>query len=218
MISQELTILIVVELCVFWYLSLNQKITNIQIYSVLNMVAIMFFAPLLISVFGLTTNIGAIYYSFVMFAQMYLLLYYGEETATKTINLMLNCMVVVLAIAFVTSMFPVLSGNEAYGNAIVLLTTHTSQVVFVSFFAFIIGQLTLVKTYSHLHNKLKQSSHMMIAFTSMVVAQIVDSLIFFPIAFYDQNIWTIMYDGILIKGVLALVLTPLLFITNLTKK
>lgn len=202
-------ILLIAEMIILGNATYSGEPYKARSFVIINLIFISLFASLIINVHGLITNIGVVFYSAVVAAQAYLLLRYEKSIALKTVEISLFALFTVVTVSSTIHFFPILPGNELMGGAIILLTSHSFQIIFASFFAFIIGQLTLIESYARLplENKVTR------IITAMILAQIVDSLIFFPIAFYDTvNLSQVIFSGIILKAILALVFTPVILL------
>lgn len=198
------------ELVATLYAILNRNRHYLRALVVLNMVLIMVFAPYLISFGDVVVNIGVVFYATVMGLQAYLLLNYGKDAAVETINKLTYVLFTLLSICFFIQYLPVLPGNEEVAQAIKLLTNYSVLTLFGAFFAFILEQLTLV----YIYTKLK-FHRLLNIFLALVLAQLVDSLFFFGIAFYDNpNLMELIISGWLVKVALHIITFPVLLISK----
>lgn len=198
-------ITIILEFVAFYYAIVNKKIKE---FIIINMLLINLFAPLLMRFLGIVTNVGNIFYSSVIAGQSYILLNYGKDKAVNNSKTLLYTLGALLIITYSLNVFVVVNGNQNYFNSVLTIINYTPRVIFASIFAFIIANLVLIETYTRLNWKNK---YFKITF-SMILCQIIDSLIFFPIAFGGGNWFKIMLGGVFIKIFLGLLYTPLLLI------
>ena len=90
------------------------------------------------------------------------------------------------------------------------ITNQSVLTLFASLFAFVSGQLFLIEAYVNL--KINKKIALVLA---ILLAQAVDSVMFFGIAFYDNpNVLEFMFTGLLIKSILTIIASPLLFISK----
>jgi len=137
-----------------------------------NMILITLFGSVLITVAGVTMNYGNIWYAAVFAAQALLLIRSGWKSAAYSAAATLASLGVVLGALWVMTSA---SGGETLRHVAVLAL----QFAAAGFAAFSIGQATLIIIW----RRLKCRPLWMKYGTAMTAAQLVDSAIFFPIAF-----------------------------------
>lgn len=173
-------LLCVAEVSLLAYALLSPGPFRIRDLIAINMVLISLFASKLLTVFGYTTNVANIFYATVVLSQAVIFHRYGKDAAVRTISMTMHALVASLSLSYIISNFPVVLGNEAPSQAIFLVANQSIHVVFASLFAFMIGQYTLVLSLQYL-KRLKYP-------LAIILTQIVDSLVFFPIAFSSMPV------------------------------
>lgn len=196
-----------------WYATRGSDHHRISTFVAVNMMLVVLFSQKLFVLFGLTTNVANIFYATVVLAQVLTLYKYGQEAALHTIRLTLFAVLSMLLLSSALAAFPVVQGDEGISAAVSLITNTSLYVVFASLFAFVIAQAVLVRlldTFSYTK-----------AAIAVTVTQLVDSLVFFPIAFYNtpiSELYTIAVSGFLFKVIItSIILVPLLPILWNTK-
>lgn len=167
-----------------------------------NMILITLLASKLISLGGHVTNVGIIFYSAVMLAQAKIQKRHGEKSAFETVKMTLFALLVAAPLTYMTSLLPVVAGNEASSYAISLLGNFSMTVVLASFFAFMLGQSSLILA-------IRKTGNMWVG---IFVGQLVDSAVFFPITFGLLGDWKMLVT-IATTGFIAKVLiTPIMYV------
>ena len=204
-------LIVLAELIFLLYAAVSRAPYYLRRFTVLNMILITLFAPRLIEVGGMVTNVGTIFYSAVMVSQLLIFHLFGKEEVTHTIRMVLWMLLGFVGISGWINMLPVVQGNESYAAAMSAILSFPPAVVFASFFAFVIGQSFVIRCMAS-EEKRKPT----IVFYSMcaIMAQIVDSVIFFPLAFGSfmpiTEIPSLMLAGIAAKGIfMAIIGAPI---------
>lgn len=204
-----IVIISVVELLASVFAIKSKNLHFIRAIIVINMVLISLFAPLLIGYAGFVSNVGNIFYATVVGLQMYILMHYGKKEATETINKIVFVLFTLSGIYLGLNLLHCFPVPEGFCSSVKLLTNQSPLTLLVAVFAFIIGQLSLIKSYEIFTKKI--NSNILCAFFAIVVAQFVDSVVFFGIAFNDFfGLLQIMIVGFVFKVLLALVTLPVL--------
>lgn len=203
-------LIVLIETGMLIYASMANGFYRLRTLIVSNMVLITLFAPKLISMFGYTTNLGVIFYATAMLAQMMIIHMYGREAALYTIRMVLFALLSVVSLMFVSSLLPVVSGNEEFSMAMKGVLQFPPQTLFASFFAFVIAQYAIV---SCLEKRCSSSIATILKYLGVAVcAQAIDSSIFFPLAFGTimdmHDIWEMVYTGFIAKVAIMAVIGP----------
>lgn len=155
-------------------------LTTLRNVVLINMVAIALFGGKLVSIFGSITNVGNLCYAAVVFGQILILRSYGQKEAYKTIPIVLISLAGFTAIALVINSFTTIPGNELASNTIDQIVGFIDRIIMVSFIAYSIGQVLLIKLWQWASEEM---SEFWAYLTTISVVQLVDSIIFFPLVF-----------------------------------
>ena len=176
----------------------------------IHLVMIICFGGLLGKFGPLVSNYGNVWYAAVVAAQLMLLDRYGRQAAKASLPRGWLAVSVVFAATYPLSHAAILPGNEAIGGAVVALAGHRPQIVIASYAAFGLMIETMIITYAMLRPLSRGTAPVAAA----VAAQIMDSVVFFPIAFGDLGVdfvVTAMVSGAIIKIPATLVLVAVGF-------
>lgn len=136
--------------------------------------------------FGFTSNIGNIFYATVILGSCLMLQLYGEREARKTIQAV---------------------GFTAIGVALLQVIPSTSRILVASLTAFMLAQTVLIYSWQWF-GRLR-------VLGSSIVAQAVDSIVFFPLAFLTQlpviQMVDFAWQGFVLKAMFAVASLPFFF-------
>lgn len=167
----------------------------------------------LTTVWGFTTNVGTIMYSGVMFGLFLVYVLHGQKWAQEVKH---KTALILIAYAAIASSISTLVLHNNAGDIYHHLYSYDLQVTVGSFLAFYISWSVLIKMVDWL--RANTSSMVLIAFMAMGVAQIIDSVIFFPIAFTGlysvQEMLMIGYGGLVLKMIFVVCSLPLIWVLD----
>ncbi len=152
----------------------------------LNLILVTIFGSKLIAVFGFTTNIGNIFYACVFLATYFLLERQNKDETIHTIWFGLIC----LLFFVVLSQLAVNIVGINFGSTldIALRTTFdlSIRVTIASALAFMFSQYANIQTYGFIKQLTKGKYLWIQAIGATIIAQLIDSCLFFTIAFLDM--------------------------------
>ena len=197
-------LLIATEMALLAYAAMPTNPYRMRGLIALHMVLISLFAPKLFEYYGFISNIGAIFYAAVMVMQTYIFTQYGHDAAVATIRMTLFALVSTLALVYAMSVVPVVAGNELFSIAVQQVANFSLETILASFFAFIIGQSVLVYALGKTN-----------PVVALVLAQLADTVVFFPIAFaYSPILIPIIMTGYFTKILVSVPLALPLYIKH----
>ncbi len=209
MTSMAIALSILLEAAVLLFAAREEAQNELRALTVVrNMLMISLFAPLLMQIDGLVSNVGNIWYSAVMVGQCLILERGGKSETYKSVFRTYGVLAIVFATFAVLPLFPAVPGNEAWRQPILLITERNASTVVGSFLAFWLGQWTLITMYLRLRVIRGPTAAMLPA---AIAAQAVDSLVFFPISFHAMShaqILTIALHGWIFKVAFTVMLWP----------
>jgi len=191
------------------------KIKWLHGFVVLNMLMIPILGGKFVTVFGMTSNIGNVFYAFTCVAQI-ILCTVRESKAILNISRSLFAVIFFLIFSQLVIALPVLPFNEDFASALVRVFTPVLIVVVASFLAFSVSQTFLVKACE------KISTEKFIVYIGLsVMCQLLDTVIFFLIAskIFSRDILFFALSGFIMKVSLMLLSFPLVKkVSKLVKK
>lgn len=202
---------ILLELTLLSFANRNFGLKGLQIMTIVNLILISFFASKLLTVFGLTSNIGNIFYSMVVVSQGLIFFLYGEEQAKQSIWVAYMGIIATVLLAFFLRLFPTIDGNETYSTLVNSITATQIPIVAASFGSFWVTQ----RLFIYLAQKWRKKSLWVSYGVSSIIAQVFNSLLFFPFAFYHiltiPQIIEVTIVGIIIKSTIDFLCTPFIY-------
>lgn len=184
---------------------------------VVNLVLVGIFGAKLFTVFGLTTNVGNVFYACVFLATHFILERYGKREGLKTIWVGVGFVLFFVVMSQFATKFVGLPLSEGANEAISTLFAFSIRVIFASILAFIFAQYVNISLYEWLKARTHGKFLWLRSNGANIVAQLVDSLLFFSIAFFDLPgpllVQTILV-GWLFKTVVVSIGTPFLYIDS----
>ncbi|MDO8495955.1 MAG: queuosine precursor transporter [bacterium] len=150
-----------------------------------NLILIAIFGAKLITVFGFITNAGNVFYACVFLATHFLIERHGKRAGLKTIWYG-ACLVLffVLMSNFATQSIG-LPLSDRVNSAILTLFSFSLRITFASIIAYVFAQCVNILVYEWLKEKTHEKFLWLRSNGANVIAQLVDSLLFFSIAFFD---------------------------------
>jgi len=132
------------------------------------------------TIFGLHTTWGAFSFPFVYLATDLTVRIFGQESARKIIfKAMLPALIISYAIGVIFHQ----GGFQGF-SALAELNTFVLRIAFASFAAYFVGQLMDIKIFSELR---RTRSWWVAPACSTVIGNLLDTLVFFGLAFYASN-------------------------------
>ncbi|MEK7535904.1 MAG: queuosine precursor transporter [Patescibacteria group bacterium] len=172
---------------------------------VVNLVLISLYGSSLITVAGFTTNAGNIFYVAITFTFYILIDKYGREVAYRAI----------WSSAFLLLLFILVSALTSIMDGATPLYI-LPRLTFASIAAFLVAQHINLHAYEKLLARLGERFLWIRLNGANIITQLVDSLIFFLIAFYatdiSTSIWEIMIAGFLLKVLAGALATCFLYL------
>lgn len=145
---------------------------------VANMVMITLLGVKMKVLFGVTLNVGDTLYAGVMLAQGVIVYRWGRAAALTSVTMVFVTLVSIFAIGQVVKAMPLVPGDEG-GLAVNYILSSSTRLIFAAFIAFAIVQSIFIVMVDTL-----RPHGVIIAYgVSCAICQILDSLIFYSIAF-----------------------------------
>ena len=152
------------------------------------------------------SNVGNIFFANVFLIQSLIYFRYGTAAVLKTVYTTLFAAFTFGCLRILVSNTPTVMGNEEIAGSLQAIVL-TEPLVFVgSFLGMYCSMQVLIFVLSKIENK------WLGYLSAIVIAQIVDSLIFFPIVFANEGSFTMMTTGFTVKLILGVLMMPLLLL------
>lgn len=172
----------------------------------INMLSIAAFPLKIINLGFLNSNIGTVWYSVVFAVQLIVLIQFGIVSSKELVNKLVFILIGFFLIVQTSASVPAYLGLG--GDVLSAVSNRSLRVAAASLLAFVIGQAVLVLVYVKLH-KLYFFPRYIVA---TVFGQLVDSLLFFPLAFSDWVLYTqILWHGFALKVIFGTCFAPIVY-------
>ena len=182
---------------------------------IINLTLVGIFGAKLIVVFGLTTNAGNVFYACVFLATHFLLERYGKEIGKKTIWYGASFILFFVILSQCAVHLLGASQSDAANAAVTTLFSFSLRVTLASILAYVFAQYVNIFVYEWLKTKTNGTLLWLRSNGANVVSQLVDSLLFFSIAFFDLPgplLVQAILVGWLVKTLVVSMGTPFLYI------
>lgn len=152
---------------------------------IVNLILIGVFGAKLVTAFGTVTNVGNVFYACVFFATYFILERYGRHAAMKTVWLGVSFTVFFVVMAQFVTLSMGLSQTLEVNNAISALFTFSPRIILGSVIGFAFAQIINIKIYEWIKVRTKGRFLWLRSNGANILSQLVDSILFFSIAFFD---------------------------------
>lgn len=179
-----------------------------------NLILVSILGAKLISVFGLVTNAGNIFYACVFLATHFILERQGKKAGFRTIGFGVLIMLSFALLSQLTAHFAGVLASDSANTAVATLFSFSLHITAASIVAYIFAQCVNILIYEWVKRRTKGRSLFLRSNCANIVSQLVDSLLFFSIAFSDLSgpllIQTILV-GWFFKSLVVFLATPFLY-------
>ena len=193
----------------------------LQASIVVNLILISTFGAKLISVLGLVTNAGNVFYAAVFFAAHLLVEHYGKKEGLKSIWLGFGSLMFFVFIGQLTVRFIGLPQSDVSNQAMATLFQFVPRIATASILAYLASQLWNVWLYGFLYKKSAGKRLWFRDLSANVTGQLIDSVIFFSIAFLGVVPSNILLQtiviGFAVKVLVGALGAPLLYASYFIK-
>ena len=209
--------IIIFELTAFTlcrFLPADRKLVFLRYATVINLILVGLTASKLAD-FGIgVSNVASLFYAAVFLSQFILIKEFGSKVARATVPVALTAVTSLLLLRFFLANVPTVAGNEAMSNAYLQLASNAPTIAVASFVAFYAAQQVMILATEKLSYFPTWIQYLSVCF----LAQIVDSLIFFPVAFtsgdlpFDIHVLQIGAVGFVVKILFVIISVPIVWV------
>lgn len=189
----------------------NQSCTQLRNLAVVNMLCISLFPFKFITVGPFTSNLGNLWYATVFAVQVVAYDRCGWKSSKGLLKSVYVALFIFLGLVNLGAQVPSPPGLE--GPLLQLVADRALRVTIASLLAFGGAQLCLIKAYAWL--RAQGSSVVPCYLIAMTLGQIVDSLIFFPVAFEGwSRLVGLLLAGLALKILFGVTLIPAVYLAQ----
>ncbi len=150
-----------------------------------NFFLISLFGAKLVTLFGMTTNAGNVFYACIFFATYFIFVYRGKKVAKKSVVFGAVFMLLFGTLTLLTTLLPGNAASSVVNNALSMLFSFSPRVMIASVVAYIFAQYINIFVFDWVVSRTKGAQYLLAANVANAVGQAIDSTIFFSIVFFD---------------------------------
>jgi len=184
-------------------------------FIVVNLLLITTLGGKLVDFLGFTTNVGNIFYASIYLATYMLIEYNGASAAYRGMWIGASAVFLFILLAQLATSMTAAPEARELDNAIHTVFQESLRISMASIFAFVMAQSVNIWLYQTLRKKTKTAFFWMRVAVSSIVAQAVDSVLFFFIAFAEviplKSLATALLAGYALKVLFSLFAIPFLY-------
>lgn len=171
-----------------------------------------------IEIFGHATNTGNVLYGAVFLATYFLIERYGKQEGIHAIRLSIVSLIFFMILARIAVAFQGAPETADFNTALEQLLSPSHRIALASLIAFVCSQSCNVALYLYLKNNMQHIGLWLRANTANLFAQVLDSVLFFSIAFWGvvspENVLDALLTGLVIKVVFMATASLLLYMNG----
>lgn len=213
-----IAILSVVFVLAMWKLGRERLYSAIVVFLIL----IASVGGKIVPFFGHYTNTGNIFYASAFLATYFLIERFGKREGIRSIWVGALCVTIFTLLVRLSVQLAGSADTDALNQALSIAFNPLPRIAFASITAYIASQSINVYLYIYLRKKMDNKHLWLRANTSNAVAQAVDSVIFFSLAFFGTssfaNIWDIILTGFSLKVGFMMLAAPLLRLNRIQEE
>ena len=189
---------------------------------VANVILVSSFGALLIPLFGLTTNAGNVFYASVFLAVQVMTEHYGRKEAFRSVWVGFGALVLFVLLGQYSMHLTSGPGTEELTSSLQTVFAGVPRVALASMVAYLAAQSLNVWLFDYLRQKTHKRMLWLRALLSSFAGQLLDSLLFFSIAFAytlsGEQLLEAMAVGFAIKMLVAVLGLPVLYASSMVKR
>lgn len=187
----------------------------------INLILVSLFGGQLISIFGFITNAGNVFYIAISLALYLLIENYGHKEAGRGIWISFSLVMLFTILAQLAIGVHGISSSSAFEKALRTTFDISPRIALASLLAFLLSQHINLYLYERLKRVYGGSKIWLRCNVSNIATQIVDSFIFFLVAFTliaPSSITEIMLTGFAVKVIFGVLVTLFLYLNHLLNR
>ncbi len=184
---------------------------------VTNIILVSSFGALLIPLFGLVTNAGNVFYASIFLTGNVLAEHYGRKAAFKSVWVGFSALVLFVLMGQYSIRLVGAPNTEGLAAAMHSVFAAVPRIALASISAYLVSQNLNVWLFDTLHQKTGKKLLWFRTLLSSAVGQLVDSILFFSIAFAGtiprSELFQSLFTGFGVKMVVAVIGIPFLYLS-----
>lgn len=179
------------------------------------------FVSKLVPIFGLVTTGGEVFYAAIFIATDILSEHHGKKIAYRSIWLGFLALAMYTVLGQLVLQFTTVADSAAVSEAMTVLFSAVPRIAVASFIAYLIAQSFDIWFFHFIREKTGAKKLWLRNNLSTLTSQLLDSVIFFPLAFLGtlplEVIGTLILTGWLFKIPIAVLDTPFMYLSYVVK-
>lgn len=200
-----------------WRLGKNWLVATI----LANIVLTSMFVGKLVPIFGWVTTAGEVFYASIFIATDILSEHHGKKEGYRSIWLGFMVLAMFIILGNLALQFTTISDSSALALALKELFTIIPRIAIASFIAYLVAQSFDIWFFHRIREKTGKNKLWLRNNLSTMTSMLLDSLIFFPLAFYGivstNVLFTLIMTGWLFKIPIAILDTPFMYLSYVIK-
>lgn len=189
---------------------------------VMNLILVTTFASKLVSVFGFDTSVANAFYASIFIATDILTEHRGKKEGYRSIRIGFMCLFAFVLLGQMVLQFEPIEQTSAMSDSMDTLFGAALRISIASFIAYAIAQSFDIWFFHWLMEKTGKERLLWLRNCgSTLISQFLDSIIFFPLAFWGvvplDILISIIITGYILKSMIALFDTPFLYMSYFVK-
>ncbi|MDT3779832.1 queuosine precursor transporter [Nitrospira sp. MA-1] len=193
----------------------------VYITIVVNVILVSTFAAKLIPIFGLVTNVSNTFYASIFIATDILTEHHGKKVGYRSIWMGFIGLVLFVSMGQFVLKFEIIPESEKVAMAMEVVFNAVPRIAIASFIAYAIAQSLDIWLFHYIGEKSKGRYLWLRNNGSTFVSQLVDSIVFFSLAFIGTVpfpvLLNIIFTGYLVKLIVAVLDTPIIYLSYTVK-
>ena len=216
MLTEFLFLTILLVDLFFIYLAQRFGKLYVAVLLVINIVLTVIFAGQIVELFGVLAGLSALFYAPIFVITNIVNERYGKKEAKKMMHIGLFSLVVLLALLYLGTSIPSALETAEMSDALNILFHISIKMVIGTIITYYVAQMVTIYLYQKIGDITKGKMLWLRHNAAIVIALGIDSIIFYPIAFYGSvstaTLLTVILTGWLIKSFVSVAATPVTYL------
>ena len=216
MLTELLFFIILIIDLFFIYLASRFGKVYVAATLVMNIVLTIIFAGQIVALFGAPVGLSALFYAPIFVITNVINERYGKKEAKKIMHIGLFSLVVLLALLYLGTSMPSAMETAKMSDALNTLFHISVRMVIGTIITYYVAQVVTIYLYQKIGNITKGKMLWLRHNVAIIIALGIDSVIFYPIAFYGSipsaTLITVILTGWFIKSFVSVAGTPVTYL------
>ena len=202
----------------FIYLASRFGKLYLAVTLVMNIVVAVIFAGQIVELVGAMVGLSALFYAPIFVITTIVQERYGKSEAENSMRIGLFSLVVLLVLLFLGTSLPSVAETADVSGALDVLFHTSIRMILGTILSYYIAQMVTIYLYRVIGDVTKQKSLWLRHNAAIVIALGIDSVVFYPIAFYGvvsvDALTVVILTGWFIKCFVSIIATPVAYLVR----